>query len=371
MARGTEPGPPSAGGVVVNPSAGVHGIGEDRAFLSWCIPLGLLLAGIKVQTVGGCELLRQGPIAPWAPRERCRLPGPRVESVGTPNRSDSSPQPHEPAPSALACRQGVSSHPDSVALQRPRALSLTDLEGSRGRQCPGAFMGTSLERGPQGRGWRSPSLVAEPEEPLLPPVTPLHAYPRGPLRTSPLGLAGAQAPPHPAHTREAGPARARHQRACGRGGWHRCPFLMARGDFPLPAQDQALTPFPRGVLSRPTRHPQLPASSAQHPSSPLGDPGRETRSPIVSSRPQASKNCPQALWTRRGSRSRLSCPHPAPAWGRQHRTPALGTDPESQLPASSATTSRSPAPAPSRAKHGRLPHGQSRHPTSPPRSGSR
>lgn len=113
MARGTEPGPPSAGGVVVNPSAGVHGIGEDRAFLSLSIPLGPLLAGIKVQSVVGCELLQQGPIAPWAPRGRCRLPGPQVERVGRPNRSESSLQPHEPAPQR-PCLQAGSELPSPI-----------------------------------------------------------------------------------------------------------------------------------------------------------------------------------------------------------------------------------------------------------------
>lgn len=109
IAREPEPGPPPAGDVAVNLSAGV--ITEDRAFLPWCILLRPRPAWVDVITAGCWELLWQGPVplgiqemvrAPWAPGGKSRRPA----------RSESSLQADEAAPSALAWGEhGVSSRP--------------------------------------------------------------------------------------------------------------------------------------------------------------------------------------------------------------------------------------------------------------------
>lgn len=213
--------------------------------------------------------------------------------------------------------------------------------------------------------------MAEPEEPLLPPVTPLLTpTPGGPsgqarwtwLERRPLRT-------HHTHGRPAQHAPGTSEPA---GGEAQVPLSHGpRGLSTSRPQPTPLNTHPRCVLSRPTRHPRLPASSAQYPSSPLGDLGRETRSPLFPADPRPLKTAHRHCGPAEAAETAFPAPTPAPAWGREHRTPAVGTDPESQLPASSAPTSRSPAPAPSQAKYGRLPHCQSPHLSSPPWSGSR
>lgn len=190
----------------------------------------------------------------WAPRA---LGG----KSRRPDRSEPSLQPDQAAPSALACRQGVSSRPGFCGPPA-KSCSLHRLPGRIHRQCPvglyGKFAGGRLL---EGRAGGDPAWWESEKDPCSLQGLPCTHLPRGPWleRSPPTPTTHTGGPPSTAPgTGE--PAGAKAQR--------RVPLAHSLRGLPLPAQGPALEHPSQLCPLHPTRHPPSPSIFSPSPEAP-------------------------------------------------------------------------------------------------------